>query len=429
MAKVKYIPPQTDPLAGSSVSSLQNSPLMLILRDLRVLSSNLRYLPYILLPLQSQSIDDELNPFRAGAWVLLLQGLLFIVQFTLLTLLLPALLFFPGVLFSFFVLASLCLLYIVLKPLDGPRIVHSTAGCTAEMQASQHHDERWIFINGCVVGHPILRQNIDRLSKLFGRKITGIHNRTDGTFGDLLDCLLQRCLDYKSSGVRASYRHIKADLLDPDVRKVVLIGHSQGGIILSLVIDQLFAELPVACMSKIEIYTFGSAASHFSNPLIEAPRASPSRVKALDGELDEEHPSPRHVISHIEHYANEYDLVCRWGTLHCTGGDLNNRYAGSVFVRMGATGHMMNQHYLDFMFSIPGEPEPACAEAFLDSTLITDEALAMKREEVATSTARGPQNAKSGREASKYCVGQGIHNRQTVKDVSRLWRYQKGQSP
>ena len=427
MAKVKYIPPQADPQAGSSVTALHSGPLMLILRDLRVLASNLRYLPFILIPPQSKSIDDELNPFREGAWVLLLQGLLLTVQATLLALLLPALMFLPGLVFLFAVSVSLGFLYIMIMPLDGPPIVHSTAGCQAGLQASQHADERWIFINGCAVGHPILRQNIARLSKLFGRKVTGIHNKTHGTFGDVLDCVLQRCVDYKSSGVRASYRHIKAILLDPAVKKVVLIGHSQGGIILSLVIDHLFAELPVACMSKVEIYTFGSAASHFSNPLISAP-PSPNYAKAPDGDLNEEHP-PDHVISHIEHYANEYDLVCRWGTLYCTEGDLANRYAGSVFVRMGATGHMLNQHYLDFMFPIPGETAAAGGEVFLDSAVTTDEALAMQREDAAASAAVGSKNAKSGLETSRHRLGQSTHKRQTVKDVSRLWRYQKGQSP
>ena len=400
---------------------------MLILRDLGVLTSNLQYLPFILIPLRSHCVDDELNPFRAGAWVLLLQGLLFTVQANLLALLLPAAMFFPGLVFSIAVIASLCLLYIMLSPLDGPRIVHSTAGCQPETRASQHDHEQWIFINGCVVGHPILRQNIDRLSRIFGRKVTGIHNRTRGTFGDLLDCLLQRCLDYKSAGVRASYRHVKAVLLDSDVKKVVLIGHSQGGIILSLVIDQLFAEMPVGCMSKIEIYTFGSAASHFSNPLLSAPSNS-NYAKESDGDLREGQ-LPSHVISHIEHYANEYDLICRWGTLHCIESDLTNRYAGSVFVRMGATGHMLNQHYLDFMFPIPGETASANIEGFLESVLITDEALAMKRVDAAATAARGPQDGKSGLETSTFCVGQGTLTGQTVKDVSRLWRYQKGQSP
>ncbi|KAL8870514.1 MAG: hypothetical protein Q9174_003460 [Haloplaca sp. 1 TL-2023] len=429
MAKVKYIPSQTDPLVGSSVSALHNSPSMLFLHDLRVLASNLQYLPYILLPLIPKTIDDELNPFRAGAWVLLLQALVFTVQATLVALLIPAFLFLPGLVFLYTAIASLAFLYIILRVLDWPRVIHSTAGCATESQGLQHLDERWIFINGCVVGHPILRRNIDRLSRLFGRKITGIHNRTYGTFGDLLDCLLQRCYDYKSSGVRTSYRHIKAVLLDPEVTKVVLIGHSQGGIILSLVIDQLFAELPTACMSKIEIYTFGSAASHFSNPLISAPR-SPDDAKTSEGDLKSEDHPPRHVISHIEHYANEFDLVCRWGTLHSTEGHLNYRYAGSVFVRMGATGHMLNQHYLDFMFPIPGEAAPADAQDFLDSTLITDEGLAVERESTAaTNATQNSQNGNGKLETVKHGVARDTHRRRTVRSVSRLWKYQDGLSP
>ncbi len=64
-----------------------------------------------------------------------------------------------------------------------------------------------------------------------------------------------------------TYEYVKAILVDPTVHNAILIGHSQGGIIISLVLDQLFNELPTSCMAKLEVYTFGSAASHFSRSL------------------------------------------------------------------------------------------------------------------------------------------------------------------
>ncbi|KAL8995485.1 MAG: hypothetical protein Q9169_004779 [Polycauliona sp. 2 TL-2023] len=447
---VKYIPPQRDPLLGSSVSSLHSGPALLVLRDLRVLLANLRYLPYILLPLKWYSDDDELNPFRAGAHVLLLQAWLFVIEAVLLALAPLVWLIFPGITSSLATVGALALVYLFVLPMDGPRIVHSCLGCRMEDRVPQHEDERWIFVNGCVVGHPILRQNIDRLSKIFGRPITGIHNKTYGVLGDCLECLLQRCLDYKSTGVRITYRYVKALLLDPPIKKVVLIGHSQGAIILSIVLDQLFSELPVTCMSKIEIYTFGSAASHFSNPLFSAPAATnPSHKpnRGIEGQGQERsNESPRHVIAHIEHYANEYDMVCRWGVLHCTEGALNNRYAGSVFMRLGARGHMLNQHYLNYVFPIPDEeisrePGEEPESTFLDSFLAVDATLAIKREDKTVDEAGMMQRecgagARKGdsavmvsaRKANREALEGGEEGRR-VRDVSRLWRYLGGRSP
>ena len=159
-------------------------------------------------------------------------------------------------------------------------------------------------------------------------------------------CLLQRAVSYHDFGTRFAYAYLKAILVDPTVTKVVLVGHSQGGIIVSLVIDDLLAQLPARTMSKLEVYTFGSAASHFSNPslallsdssLNHSGEQSPLKISQAKAETTDAHEG-KHIISHMEHYANEYDLVPRWGVLHSVQDVLNTRYAGSVFVRMRASG-------------------------------------------------------------------------------------------
>ena len=48
-----------------------------------------------------------------------------------------------------------------------------------------------------------------------------------------------------------AYGQVKANLIDPSVKKVVLIGHSQGGIIASMVVDRLLADLPIETVSKL----------------------------------------------------------------------------------------------------------------------------------------------------------------------------------
>lgn len=50
---------------------------------------------------------------------------------------------------------------------------------------------------------------------------------------------------------RVAYDYVKACLADPEVSKVVLVGHSQGGIIVSMVLDKLFGALPADAISKL----------------------------------------------------------------------------------------------------------------------------------------------------------------------------------
>lgn len=283
-----------------------------------------------------------------------------------------------------------------------------------------------------------------------------------GLPGDILECLVQRCFAYSSMDVRVAHSYIKATLLDPTVNKVVLVGHSQGGIILSLVIDELFTELPASCMSKLEIYTFGSAASHFSNPLVSMASQNRNALPSSPKVHFDISPQPKHVIPHIEHYANEWDMVPRWGVLHCIQGVLDNRYAGSVFVRMGASGHMFNQHYMDPMFPLSGEEAHPPTHCFLDTMVKVEEMLAIEREDTAVSsmglmrrqssldfcdcqivpgqpsstdgTAHNEINGtkdgfmtfartNSGRLMAEQAQGK------TVRELSRLWRYQGGRSP
>ena len=289
---------------------------------------------------------------------------------------------------------------------------------------------------------------------------TSLHPLTIHSYGlpaDILECLVQRCFSYKTKDVRIAYSYVKAVLVDPTVKKVVLIGHSQGGLIASLVLDELFSELPTSCMSKLEIYTFGSAASHFSNPLvsltIEAEKpASQTSPSAVHFSLP---PQPKRVISHIEHYANEKDMVPRWGVLHCVQDILDNRYAGSVFVRMGASGHLFNQHYMDAMFPLGGPDTVWQSSSFLDHQVKVDKKLAMMKENLAISkidvmrresglefgngqvihdgasvihghadnTVMAFGRTNSGRVLSEEAQGK------TVRELSRLWRYEGGQSP
>jgi len=70
-------------------------------------------------------------------------------------------------------------------------------------------------------------------------------------------------------------------------------------------------------------------------------------------------------VRYIEHYANESDFVARFGVLEFLpfqATDRRNVYAGRLFTRPNASGHMFVQHYMDPMFG-PGNQ-------FLDSRVV-----------------------------------------------------------
>lgn len=142
------------------------------------------------------------------------------------------------------------------------------------------------------------------------------------------------------------------------LKKVVLLAHGTGGTIVSVVLDRLLADLPASkeCLGKLEIYTFGCAASWMSNPNknLGSIRDDSSRdglvVKGnASGRKTEENEK---IISHIEHYANENDVLARWGILYNIREVPINRYTGRVFIVNGKSSPLLGTGYLDQLWPI-----------------------------------------------------------------------------
>lgn len=133
----------------------------------------------------------------------------------------------------------------------------------------EHDDEYWIYLNGVSVGKTWLQSNIDRLSLTFGRRVHGVHNPTDGIIFDVIQCLIQRNFAYSTEDIREAYVSLKDALLKDEIKKVVFILHSQGGIEGGLIIDWLLAEMPEECLRKLEVYAFAryEMFCHSSKPL------------------------------------------------------------------------------------------------------------------------------------------------------------------
>ncbi|CEL05598.1 hypothetical protein ASPCAL06716 [Aspergillus calidoustus] len=267
-----------------------------------------------------------------------------------------------------------------------------------EHECPEHRGEHWVFINGVACGQTWLQSNIDRLGITFGRRVYGAHNPTAGLVFDLLQCLLQRDFSYATQDVRDAYVHLRAALVDPENKKVVLILHSQGGIEGGLIVDWLLDEIPQGLLRKLEIYTFGNAANHFNNPYRNLPAGKKNSQcsNVRNTRLHE----PDNTILHIEHYANSREFVSVLGVLNFA--NIVNRYMGQVFVRPG-TGHMFNQHYMDTMFTLGADGKVLDTNEFMDMEIDV------------------PDSGSEGSSAST--------RRARVANLSRLWVYRNGGSP
>ncbi|GAB7346714.1 hypothetical protein MBLNU459_g1828t1 [Dothideomycetes sp. NU459] len=322
-------------------------------------------------------------------------------------------------------------------------------------------DEYWIFVNGVSVGHHWLQSNIDRLALTFGRRVVGLHNTTDGIIFDIIQCLIQRDFSYATQDIRDIYVMVKEALSDreKDYKKVVMILHSQGCIEGGIVIDWLLDELPHEMLERLEVYTFGNACSHFNNPHSsrsgyesahqEVVRKVPLGGPKRNGTFPSLSTQPEKAIKHIEHYANRGDFVAQWGVLHFI--HLPNRFMGKLFERPG-TGHLLNQHYLDYMFPLDAEGT-RCAESndFMDSEVTVmspGSTLAGRRETMNDNLITPGRSPSSGKPVALVDIntpisispsttwdrldyqqpGQPVRPYR-VKDFSRLWSYRNGRSP
>ncbi|OOQ86445.1 hypothetical protein PEBR_21396 [Penicillium brasilianum] len=407
------------------------SPLELLWSDICLVIRYAWALPTIFFPLrlgQTGPLDELYLNFQGGL-SLITQAFLTVYQFLfLLSLPFTVICLVPALWIFIYIAATLTLNYaICMFVLNGfERVLVSKVPI---VEQPDHQKERWLYINGIANGHYWVQDNIDQLSYTFGRKITGIHNRTAGVLFDLAECLIQRGFAYATGDVRSAYVLIKEALLDPTVEKVVLVLHSQGGIEGGLIVDWLLDELPQDLLRQLEIYTFGNAANHFNNPHC----ICPASTKVDDSNRN---PSTRRSIGYIEHYANAEDVVSWLGVLQFA--NMPNRYLGRLFVRPGS-GHLMNQHYLDNMFTLGSDRRVLDSNPFMDMKVETKSNITIERrgagpgplddsDEPTDETLFPIANSKSLLR-NGVAVDEDDTQALRVKDFSRLWQYRNGGSP
>ncbi|GLQ30791.1 hypothetical protein [Litoribrevibacter albus] len=249
-----------------------------------------------------------------------------------------------------------------------------------------YSDEHWFFLNGIATNQAVAEMNSSLISEMFLRPVTVIHNETDSTVLDLIQCAIGKSFKTDPSlndaqsmtepAVKATVAILEA-LKDPARNRVVLLCHSQGTIIAAnvlralqrcfenirrlakepdakpkltldlldeLALGILYTDQLKSCdcpavdrnllemLCKLEVYTFANCADKM-NYITSVKDAS---GKAIG-------------LPYIENFANEFDLVARLGVLSPLKGQENYvEIDGPVYEKKGLTawGHLLNQHYL-----------------------------------------------------------------------------------
>jgi len=166
------------------------------------------------------------------------------------------------------------------------------------------------FLNGICTDKRVWEINAKQILQYFNfKEVLPLHNPTRGVIPDLLECVSGRNFNIEDTDTFLLYKTLKNAL--SGANKVIVIAHSQGGIIISQIIEHLHKE-DNQYLNKLEVYTFASAADELM--------------------------CGKH---YAEHYANNYDYVSRIGVL-----SYRHEYHGKVFVRKKGCGHLLNVHYL-----------------------------------------------------------------------------------
>lgn len=181
----------------------------------------------------------------------------------------------------------------------------------------------FLYVNGIMSNRDVVLKNQDYLRKLLGKPVNIVHNVTDSFLIDLIECLIGKETDDLTEPVLVLLSVVSRKLLDTNVKKLIIICHSQGTIIVSNMLNKLhkFGFNEEEYLQKIEIYAFANCASkmiYLSNN-----------------------------IPYIESFANENDIVARLG---CNCSEEIKKYIkidGKIFIAKNKSGHMLNSHYLD----------------------------------------------------------------------------------
>lgn len=211
------------------------------------------------------------------------------------------------------------------------------------------HEEVWFYVNGVAEQGAMVAATCTLLRNLTGRMVNPFVNTSHGVPMDIMECIVGRSLNCASDPAYALSSHVIRQLAKG--RRVVLVGHSQGGIILSNVVNYLamcarqsakkdrqlgpLGNLGVPLewhrdhnkafadgLARVEVYTFASAADEF--------------LGTKSGPF-------------AEHFATEDDFIARIGVLEFSKYKTWNGRVYRLDSKHGFQGHLVKEMMLPAM--------------------------------------------------------------------------------
>lgn len=245
----------------------------------------------------------------------------------------------------------------------GPVANRDNSFVIAEGGAKQG-SERWLFINGIATTREMAKLNVSQLTKLFGHDFINVHNPTQGVVHDIVESALQKFTNINTEPSARAFIEIADALLDPSVKKVRVVAHSQGTIIVGDALDLIYCGIDKKFfdrtnMNDEELEQFLSL-SHGTLPSYEMRKRFADlkdQTKLVCDKLELYmfanaasrmcYLNEESCLPHIESYVNESDIVTRLGALARDEFHREDliRIDGPVLFRTGY-GHLLNAHYL-----------------------------------------------------------------------------------
>jgi hypothetical protein len=187
-----------------------------------------------------------------------------------------------------------------------------------------------LYLNGIISNRDIIELNRKQISSILNRPVNIIYNVTDSFIIDIFECLIGKETEYLTEASTITLYILSRKLLDPNIKKILLICHSQGTIITAKALQYLskFGLNKEIYMKKLEIYSFANCASKMNYVYDKYP--------------------------YMEHFANGEDFVARLGCNCCENVKKYISIDGEIIINNNKSGHMFNSHYInDFINEYP----------------------------------------------------------------------------
>ncbi|KAK2057248.1 hypothetical protein LY76DRAFT_516669 [Colletotrichum caudatum] len=340
-------------------------------------------MPGLVASLRTHVANHRLHLSKSHLKDMVIQLSLAIIEVGIITLAIPLFALLPGILFAAWLGISMSMVLGLSWSMNGNEIMVSCDEFGNSTADIDDDNERWIFIGGMgTSSHHLTQCTIPRLARLFGRSFSGIQMATYGLPFDMLLLAIQRCFPFETQASRALYAELRSVLLDASVHRVAVLAHNNGSVPVANVLARLCSDVQPEKLTKLEIYTFGAAASEFVVPVGESSR-KPARFDDGSAAIEDRGP-------HIEHFAYANDPFAQMGVLSSVHKKLESRFCGGVFVIHNQvpqpSGHwvpdqrpvMLLTDYLSALFPDPSSPH--APNSILDHTMMIDRDMAEKRE-------------------------------------------------